>query len=72
MQGVHTININPSYTAMSQKTSARLRELSTELGTISRNLADVFLDIPVSCTRAGALVTRYCGMSILFQMRSCC
>ena len=32
---------------MSKKTPARLRELSTDLGTISRNLADVFLDIPV-------------------------
>ena len=32
---------------MSKKTSARLRELSTELGAISRNLAGIFWDIPV-------------------------
>ena len=29
---------------MSKKTPARLRELATELGASSRNLADVFLD----------------------------
>ena len=30
-------------TALAKKTSARLRELATVLGAISRNLADVFL-----------------------------
>ena len=35
------------YTGMSKKMSARLRELATELGARSRNLANIFLDIPV-------------------------
>ena len=35
------------YTGLYKKVSARLRELATELGASSRNLADVFLDIPV-------------------------
>ena len=35
------------YTGLSKNMSARLRELATELGASSHNLADVFLDIPV-------------------------
>ena len=40
-------NLNQECTGLSKKMSARLRELATELGASSRNLADVFLDIPV-------------------------
>ena len=35
------------YTALAKKTSARLRELAPSSVASSRNLADVFLDIPV-------------------------
>ena len=44
---------------MSKKTPARLRELSTELGAISRNLADVFLDISVYFTKVSFFHVRH-------------